>query len=382
MKLQFKYILPLLSLFVVSCTKTKVGVGEQSEKIIFTATNHHPSVVDTRAAGNHQNLPGAYLFDNPAKFQSKSGRGGYFNVMAYKTGTDFEHFVYPAPVIYYDQAPDPNDYAWYIYNPSLNAGKGDFEDRYWPVTFNLDFLAYMPLLRPQDGTTSSTLEIDPSSHITSVGYLDAPVFHCTGLPLDADGQSTATEFMYAWITDQSQTSTRDGKVPLQFKHPMSAVIIEISGAHGGTEINSLGFKNIYNNGTFNVADGQWTMSGAKGSLIIDELDQIYGQDIQKGKTYGPYLVLPQDFRPAGNDAPENDILFTIDFTWDVNTIVDRPLFKDAEAGNAPPVNKWEPGKIYTYSVTLGDGAEDIKLNISVESWDDVGEGFRDEIEVQ
>ena len=338
-------IIPLLYL---SCSKASMIV--MNDEISFTATSHEVSSIEVKAG---EESGGAYLYENLAAIQNKELFGGYFNVKAYKSGTDDEHFTDATTVKYHtDTQYEP---AWYIYNPTSNA----FESRYWPKTYSLDFLAYMPLKRPDSGSTKEiTQEIDPNTHITSFGYdtkSKSPTFSCSNLPLNKADQAAVKEFIYAWAPGQSYTSVNTGadatgKVKLEFKHAMAAVYIKIAGAHGGTILHKIGFKGIYNNGSFTVVDKEWTPSGSPADLIIDTEDQKIPDDIQIGHTYGPYLVIPQDHR--------DEVNLYIDYDWRGQT---APVLKPLGA-------EWECGKKYTYSLVLGDSAEDIMVNVSVESW--------------
>ena len=151
-----------------------------------------------------------------------------------------------------------------------------------------------------------------------------------------------------------------GKVKLNFQHSMAAVYFKIAGAHGGTTINSFGFYNIYNNGTFIVDSGivdsgivnsaKWIPNGSLANFAISDVGQKIPDDIQIGHTYGPYLVMPQEH--------STDAKLFIDFTW-----------REQEGPVAKSLNsEWESGKKYTYSLVLGDSAEDIMVNVSVETW--------------
>lgn len=351
-------IIPLLYL---SCSKASMIV--MNDEISFTATSHEVSSIEVKAG---EESGGAYLYENLAAIQNKELFGGYFNVKAYKSGTDDEHFTDATTVKYHtDTQYEP---AWYIYNPTSNA----FESRYWPKTYSLDFLAYMPLKRPDSGSTKEiTQEIDPNTHITSFGYdteSKSPTFSCSNLPLNKADQAAVKEFMYAWAHGLSYDSVNrgaeaTGKVDLNFQHSMTAVYFTIAGAHGGTAINSFGFNNVYNNGTFAVNSGTWTPTGDRVNFSISDVNQKIPDDIQIGHTYGPYLVMPQEHGTT--------VELSIDFTWrEQNGPVTKTLG-----------SKWERGKKYTYSLVLGDSAEDIMVDVSVESWGDPI-GGNHEIEVK
>lgn len=363
-----RYILFLVSILALSCSKSTSEVN--NKEIMFSATNVTASVVDLKNTQNSQNTNGAYLFEDSASFKDKTSNGGYFNVEAYKSGYNFAHFNIPTTVFYHD---DTNTPGWFIYNPDTK----EIEQRYWPVDYALDFFAYMPLMRPLSGQNLITQTVDPATHITGFGYDEqykCPTFICEDLPLDKEGQNNAKEFIYAWTFSQSPKLVENtgGKVPLIFNHAMAAISIEIGGAHAGTKIEELGFNNIYNNGTFTVATRTWSLWKKEGkndleNLSIKPTNHIIPDTIQIGYTYGPYLVLPQEFGET--------VEIAVKFTWRSPENVTKKL-KDV-LKNQPL--KWESGKKYIYSIILGDSSEDIMINVRVEQW---GVGGSQEIEIK
>ena len=369
MRTSVKYLLFFISLMAVSCSKQADIIDNQ--EIVFSATNLTISVADLKNTQNSQGLNGAYLFEDQTSFQDKEGNGGFFNINAYKSGESTEYFTQPTTVFYHTDTQNP---AWYIYNPDTK----EIEKRYWPVSYSLDFFAYMPLQRPTSGQNLITQVVDPKTYISDFSYDEttkSPTFKCKNLPLDKDGQDTAKEFIYAWTPDQSVETVdeTDGKVPLCFRHAMAAVSVQIAGAHAGTQINSLGFNNIYNNGTFNVANNEWTLWKPEGvtelnNLSIVPTNHIIPDTIQIGYTYGPYLVLPQDFG--------NNVEIAINFTW---RDTPNPIAKKLKDVLPTHPQKWESGKKYIYSLVLGDSSEDIMVNVKIEPW---GVGGSQEIEIK
>lgn len=354
MKTLLHIILVSLSVLFFSCQKQ--DVENRGDEILFAAEYYAqtvPVVPGTKAT----TYDGANLFETADDFLSKDEMGGYFRVEAFKAGQTFKHFVQPTTVMYHTdvQNQDPD---WYFYNLT------DFESRYWPQTYNLDFLAYMPLQRSGAGKISNEQVLDANTYVTHNGDR---TFTCTNLPLTKEGQKDVKEFIYAWAPDKSHasTSSTNGRVPLVFKHPFAVVYIEISEAHAGTEIKSLGFKNIYNNGTFDAsvesADSAkpWKVTG---SINVEGLQITAGHhipnDIMPPYTYGPFIVIPQDH-----------VEISLAYNWNGEKTFTQ-LLTD---------KKWEPGKKYTYSLIVGDSSEDVKVDVSVNEW---VTGTNQEIEVK
>lgn len=284
------------------------------------------------------------IFEDTDNFKDKNGIGGYFNVYAYKAGTSEKHFITPATVMYFTDTQNP---YWSIYNPNTNK----FEQRYWPIGYNLDFLAYMPV--------NKTDRSNPYFNIAKNCYVtieDGPTLSAA-LPMTQQGQESATEFIFAWSENYShdKQTQNGGKVPLDFIHPLSAVYFKLGGAHSGTVINSIGLANVYNKGSFALRSMQWNFSGNRENLSITVGKSVPDQLQPNSLIGGPYLVLPQAH--TDNTSP---VKIAVNFTWNGNTT-------DALVNLGSGM--WMPGKKYTYTLTLGDGSEDIIVNVSIEEWD-------------
>ena len=358
MKLILNIILLSVILSFFSCQK--IDTAEVGDEIRFTAGY---SVSVTPASSK------ATLFSNNAQLLEKSGMGGFFRVEAFKKGSSTKHFTLPTVVMYFTDVAVGAQPYWSFYD-----GGSNLEERYWPHSYNLDFLAYMPLLRgPSSGsniTLHSDKKLDPKTYVEpseydTVGDDKGPTFICKDLPLTEDGQADIKEFIYSWVPNQSFNTTVEGKVPLTFTHPFAAVSIKISDAHAGTVINQVGFSNIYNNGTLHVSKNAWTpkSGSSKGNLDIAPNDHI-PDDIAIGHIYGEYLVMPQ--------THGDDVALIIKYTWKGITQTINVKLNQYTA-------QWEPGKKYVYSVPVGESLEDIKVNVSVNQW---GEGTTQEIEIK
>ena len=270
---------------------------------------------------------------------------GNFSVAAYKSGTKDKYFLETERVFYMYYPEDPAASKWRFYD----SGSNSFYERYWPVTYSLDFLAYMPYDLAD-------------SHVTI--NLDTQEFSCN-LPLDKASQDSAHEFIYAFETGKS-SDTDNGVVALQFRHPFSAISFTLGKAHGNTEIHNVGLTGICNIGTFSIADGTWSYS----SITAD-------MDIEVGKTVGiagsngiqlnshiggPYLIMPQQ---------TDDISLTVSFTWNGERTDAVVSLGDGE---------WLPGYIYTYKLDLGDNQEDIITDVTVNPWNVID--YRNDIDVE
>ena len=270
---------------------------------------------------------------------------GNFSVAAYISGTKDKHFLNTERVFYMYYPEDPAASKWRFYD----SGSNSFYERYWPVSYSLDFLAYMPYDLAD-------------THVTL--NLDTQEFSCI-LPLDKTNQDSAHEFIYAFETGKS-SDTNNGVVTLEFRHPFSAVNFTLGQAHGNTEIHSVGLTGICNAGTFSIADGAWSYSDATADMDI-EVGKTVGiagsTGIQLNSHIGgPYLIMPQQ---------TDDLSLTVSFTWNEERTDAVVPLGDGE---------WLPGYIYTYKLNLGDNQEDIITDVTVIPWKVID--YRNDIDVE
>ena len=326
------FVLPFIPLFA-SCSENIFG-ELQDEHIEMTFSPAFTAVTVPAKAG-------LYDGDNLISADHK----GDFSVTAYKAGTSQRHFLGMERIFYMYYPDDPSASRWRFYNSETNS----FYERYWPLTYALDFFAYMPY-----DLADSHVSVDA----------DAQTFSCD-LPYDKSGQDSAREFVYAF--ERGQTYDIDeGNVNLEFTHPFSAVNFMLGQAHGNTEIHNVGLTGICNKGTFSFPSETWEYTAPVVDLDI-EVGKTVGASGNAGIQLnshigGPYLVVPQ---------ATGGIYVTVSFTWNGTTVnASVPL----EEGN------WLPGRIYTYKLTLGDNQEDIIADVSVVPWEVID--YRNDIDIE
>ena len=328
----------LSMLAICACIKIENSTSGQKTgtEIDFTPT-FSASAVPVKAA----------LYDQDNIITDKNGRlSGDFSVIAYRSDTQTKHFL-DAEHVYYMHYPATETEEEFGEWRFLRGN--DFYERFWPQTYALDFFAFMPY-----DLANSNVIID----------FEGKTFSCTQ-PLDKAGQDSAKEFVYAFEKNQT-AQTDNGNVALNFRHPFAAINFMLGEAHGNTTIHSAGLKNISQGGTFDIYLGKWTLSAQNSTLSIDvgktvgaagsagiQLETLIG---------GPYLVMPQS---------TSGIKLLVSFTWNNSTT-------NAEVSIGE--GNWQPGRIYTYKLNLGDNDEDILANVSVEPWTVVG--YKNNIEVE
>ena len=322
----FAAILPL------ACSKEEVPEREQCAISFNINTSQYTSKA-TFFDGNN------YLID-------KTKGGGDFRLNAYINGSE-EVVIDHARVNYINS-------SW-RFRDEMGTPNNDLDDvlinYYWPFDTNLDFYAYMPMNLTNTGVTLGT-------YSATTG----PVFSCV-LPLTKSDQMNYQEFIYAYTTDKS-AKDQLGSVNLNFQHPFACVKFMMGDSYR-IKIHSVKLTNIYYQG--NYSNLQWSNQGAPGTLDI-EVEQFVPEDINNSLIGGPYVVLPQSFT---ND--DTKLILELTRTGETTPVApSMPLRILSE--------KWEPGKIYTYTLKFGDSGEEVIFDVKVEEWSVVE--YKDEIYVE
>lgn len=336
MKIVHAYIIAVLMLGLVSCRKSHIDpVDVSTVPIDF----------------NVAQATKATIFEEDADLIESSKGGGDFTVSAYKSGTA-ERYIYNRHVWYFQDGR-----SWHFYDDDVN----NVTDVYWPNTFDLDFVAYMPY---QDASCYTGVTLHDYT------AADGPSFSCD-LPLDGTGQENLYEFIYAYEKNQNKDNIgsdgRKGVVKLNFRHPFSSVVIRLSESYR-MAINWIKLTGIYNEGVFDAANGWTPASGA----VRKDLNVNIGKNVPDDINYntpigGPYVIMPQDLNVG--------VFLEINFNRD-----DEPAETKSVCLYAPAIPKWEPGKRYTYNLTMGDPLEEILFNVAVEEWHVID--YKNEIEVE
>ena len=240
------------------------------------------------------------------------------------------------------------DEKWYFNNGSSHY--------YWPLPAtnggawpSLDFFAYMPATRPSYISADPAPAYDPETHNVT--------FTCTSLPMTNAGQgSSLKEFMFGVALDKSYDNAAAG-VPLEFQHPFARIKLQLAASHPNVTINSITFKGIKNNGSYNYSGSpQWTTSGDATDFVLTLTGDARNFNNNPASTRQIdeyYIMVPQNW--AGAIEVNADCLY-----W-------------GEKKNYPsltttvPTN-WQAGYSYTYTFNISP--DDLKVNIEryTEQW--------------
>jgi len=342
MKQRFVHIAiaPMFSflLLATSCVKEKPFVAEQ---LAITASNA------TKAT----------LYETEEDLENEAN----FIVEAYHNGT----------VKYISD-------AWAYYRKT--EGDWIFRDEsnrlhyYWPQTGDLDMMAYLPRDYQTSTKTVSNIRYDEQK-------LSFDFERTTTIDTPGDPDAGSKEFMVALTKDRTNAQ---GPVPLIFVHPFAAIKFELTQSHRDLTLKSIRFVNIDTRGTYTIGE---TTSGQnvvnRGQWTSDKGPYPYTYTITFNKNVpthmnfsdeigGPYIVIPQSLE---------DATMTIVYEWfDTDGVTRKEYTKsDISLGGGT----WDPGKLYTYHMNLGDAKEEILFKISVKDWVKGEEGdYENEYDVE
>lgn len=187
-------------------------------------------------------------------------------------------------------------------------------------------------------------------------------------------------------------------VPLQFNHVASLVDIKVKKApafHGANiSVTAFELTNIENKGTLSVSDAYtgthpvatWSNESTGAYGPADGVTPVTigsGIDILEDTTFDPenpttpaastflinnLVVMPQTFKTTGTDRQKISITYKIE-TEDAVTkelyLSDFDTINDADQSDEK-VQKWEPGKHYTFYITIGANA--ISFSATITDW--------------
>lgn len=288
------------------------------------------------------------------------------------------------------------DSVWVIHNQGWYFRDREQErllDYYWPNDHLTNFVAFMPY--------DLSKSVMKDSEIKFVN--DEVTFRCT-LPgttgvdrvigdkneEQRKAEHAIHELVYACRKDCRKGEGNTDAVKLRFVHPFAAVKFNLSQSHRNLAIHSIILSGVHNTGTY--ANGNdtydtystnqdalqydtWNFDGYTSGNFTVNYEKTVPEDINYYSLIGgPYVVIPQDL---------SNITLSVNYTWDKGG-------DEKVSGTTPPVNleqgditAWQPGKIYTYTLDMGDNKEEILFRATVEEWTKgEDEGYENEFEVK
>ena len=285
-------------------------------------------------------------FDNVTALQTE----GSFTCMAYEAGT-LTSYITTTTVDWDDEDP-----RW-----EFNGGDSHY---YWPLPASnggaypsLDFFGYMP----KAGSLPSYISAGPTysaNHNVTFTCSSLPMTYSSASPTEGQG-SSLKEFMFGIALGQNYGNAAAG-VPLNFQHPFARIKLQLAASHPNITINSITFRSIKNNGSFEYDHSEgtstWTPSGDATNFVLTLTgdDAVFNNNPTSPKQIGDYyIMIPQNW--AGEIVVNADCLF-----WGVK--------KNYPSLTTTIPTTWQPGYSYTYTFNISP--DDLIVNVSkfTEQW--------------
>jgi hypothetical protein len=311
----------LCSLLIIACSKDGADGNDLSNpnegKTEIRIQTNVSSVLEGRRA---------QTYDNVSNLQTE----GSFTCTAYNAGTLTAYI--PTTT---------SDWIAVASRWGFNNGNDHY---YWPSTGDLDFFAYAPAT--------------PPSYITAGPAYTAAhnvTFTCSDLPMTNAGQDNdLKEFIFGMALGQNYGNASTG-VPLQFQHPFARIKLQLPANHRAIHINTITFKSIKNNGSYDT--GTWDTSSGGATNFVWSFDADYDNHASDTPLAlgDSYLVIPQDW--------EGEI--EVNATW---IIWDENNKEFTVSTNLPGTITWLGGYSYTYTFNITE--TDLIVNTSkfTEQW--------------
>ena len=237
---------------------------------------------------------------------------------------------------------------------------------YWPIVgsvydpasanityTSLDFIGYCPYDKPSyigaptyDHSTGISFTCDLSSYMTLARQIGA----------EAPTIPVMQEYLVAILDEQTlatQTAA-GGALPLQFQHPFALIKFTITAASGtNVQINSISIADLYTSGTctYNGSTTSWGSYDDESKATMT-LTQVLKNG---GTTEGtPFMVIPNNYGSK---------YLTVNATWTdwSNTVTISDYGTDVSFN-------WEPGRLYTYNLTLDKYGLKVDAGKYTEQW--------------
>ena len=312
----------------------------------------------------------AQLFNNQDDVQSegKEGKGDGFGLSAYLSKDGSKYFEHQHLFYFFDEG--TGRYSWQFKDTKNQQNLTEF---YWPNDSDVNFVAYMPRV-----INSSTC----AANITDITYDNRGVSFSATMPNKTDdrkasggmnAESNRKEFVYA-CRENLNYKSHDGAVKLRFVHPFAMIRFKLHQSHRDLTIHSITLHSIKKQGNFSsevdtfvsktdnnateqgnlLTTANWTVSGGGDYTVL--IEKTVPTDVNyTSQIGGPYMVIPQNL---------DKITISLVYSWDKT----KQQQTDKLEIKSEKVKDWEPGKIYTYHLNLGDNREEVLFEVDVEEW--------------
>lgn len=358
--------LPLAALWMTACIQDSDDPMIPSEQPITFDVTHGVGGDKTRAI----------VFEKDSDL-IKHEAGGSFRMLAYADGQrDAQGMprLYHGARVWYnaDYAKEyPNGRHWYFLEGDHLTGHT--YEVYWPKGVALNMFSYMPY----NYETYNRTDVNGTYSIHA--YYDNrqfPTIECT-MPEKLSAEDDLQEFIYAYNKRVSH-----GEVQVNFIHPCAVVFFKLSKKSYRLRIDEIALTGISLSGTFSsdadtgtesssVTSACWSVGTAGND---DKQTFAIGKSIPSDINYetifaGPFMVIPQSIEPIKLNVYAK--------RTDAGT---ENYERTGISLSTASVNTWEPGKSYTYNLLLGDGNEEMLLDVAVDDW--IVESYRNVVDIE
>ena len=231
------------------------------------------------------------------------------------------------------------DKAEYFGNTQFAEGTGDLwvatPAKYWPLVHTLDFVVYAPYAANGTECNSSTKILTVST--SNKGYTEI---------------TNQTDFLYGAEyydnTDDKGYGKGNAYVPVNLKHAQAKIVVNFTG-DGNVTLNDAKLTGVALTGKYTV-DYTQTPPVAAWSDHADETDVTMATD------YG-----------LDNANPMTYTLLAVPYTTASTITFKYTLPECAPLNHTIDLAPWEPGKQYTYNITISP--KEIKFKPEVTTWE-------------
>lgn len=318
---------------------------------IAVQTNLTPMIKRVGTSGQASSYARANTIDSNSELQDYDVRiDAYFNDTATKY-IDGAKLVYNASAWkFWEGTPGAQvHYYWPFEGSVYEPAEGD------PIAVtSLDFVGFCPYTKP--------------NYVTSTGYNAAT--HTASMTCDVSNYMTLArqkgevdpipemqEYLMAVLPSQTYgtQTTAGGALPLVFKHPFALVKFVINAASGThVKINRICIAELHTGGTCTY-DGT-TMTWDNYSVETDSMKIVQTLSRKDGgatETSPAFVVIPKSYGKK---------YLTVNATWDEWSNVTI-----SDYGTDVDIN-WEPGRSYTYNLTLDQYGLTVDAGKYTEQW--------------
>ena len=366
----------LIALLMAACEKEPMPIIPSSVPISFDVS-HEGMKGNTRASifGDENSTVTDFLDDpikHPNDFLDAAKGGGNYTLLAYidgKQDAGGAALQYLNARVWWqkDIALEEQKKAESVrdFNKAWKFLEGDEQtghtyEVYWPKNEKLNFFAYMPY----SGHAMYTNNTDGYS-VTNINYSEnvGVSFSCT-MPAISENGDTPQEFIYAHVTERTSSG---GEVPLHFSHPFAVMRFKLAMGSYRLNIDNIKFNGIKLAGSYTsnavtspstLALDSWSTASSTATSQTYTINKKIPAEINYNAIFGgPFLVIPQSIGGI-----------TMDITAQRIDSNQEKYNRTGISISTTEVSQWEPGKVYTYTLKIGDGYEEILYDVKVEPW--------------